>query len=453
MNKELLSNYSESALFTSAFTHAAIGMAIVDTFGQWIKVNQSLCNLVGYTESELTSLTFQDITHPDDLQEDLLQVQKLLNKESDSYQVEKRYITKHGKVVYILLSVSLICDDSGVPAFFISQIQDLTKQKTYESELLKLVSEDHLTGIGNRRYFYEQADREIKRSGRTNSPISIIMVDIDHFKRINDMHGHKSGDEVLKHIASTLKDSIRSIDVLGRVGGEEFAVLLPETNNIQAYILAERLRNRIATTKPPILELSLITASIGVATFCGDSKALDYRIQQADNALYKAKELGRNRTETLIDSQFLAMKPGTVGHSTFVNLTWDKSFESGNREIDSQHLSLLNTSNELLACMIDDIDAYQCLALLDTLIDHVKMHFESEESILRDLKFSDIEGHAKIHAQLLTKLLALRNSLPHNPHAIGDVFSFISVDIIRNHLILEDTKFFSLFKKSNFQGQ
>ncbi|KAF0233010.1 MAG: diguanylate [Desulfovibrionaceae bacterium] len=448
MNKEFLSKHSESELFTIAFNHAAIGMAIVDISGQWLKVNQSFCNLTEYTEDELTRLTFQDITHPDDLQEDLSQVKKLLNKEINSYQLEKRYITKNGKTVNIILSVSLVYDDTGAPSFFISQIQDITKLKSYESELLKLISEDHLTGIGNRRHFYEQAEREIKRSGRTNSPVSILMIDIDHFKRINDIHGHKVGDDVLKTIASTIKSSIRSIDILGRVGGEEFAALFPETNDMQAYILAERLRNRIAISTQQISQTEPTTVSIGVVTFCGDSEALDQRIQQADKALYKAKGLGRNRTETFIDSHSFALKPRFASHSDFVNLTWDKSLESGNYEIDAQHLSLLAVSNELLSCMIEGADTGQCLVLLERLVDHVKTHFESEEAILRASRFIDIERHTKIHTQLITKLLALKNSLAHNPHALGDIFSFISVDVIRNHLILEDTKFFALFNKS-----
>lgn len=449
MYKKIISNNSESELFTIAFNHAAIGMAIVDISGQWLKVNQSFCNLTEYTEEELTNLTFQDITHPDDLQEDLSQVQKLLNKEIESYQLEKRYITKTGKVVHIILSVSLVYNDAGAPSFFISQIQDITKLKSYESELLKLVSEDYLTGIGNRRYFYEQAEREIRRSGRTKLPISILMIDIDHFKRINDIHGHKVGDDVLKQIASVIKSSIRSIDILGRVGGEEFATLFPETNDTQAYILAERIRNRVATSTLQIPNRENATVSIGVATFCGDSTPLDQRIQQADKTLYRAKELGRNRTETFIDSQSIEMHSKMASHSTLVNLAWNKSFESGNSQIDTQHMSLFEASNELLSCLIECEDTSQCFASLDRLVDHVKNHFETEEAILRAAKFGDIDRHARIHTQLVTKLLAIKNSLAHNPHAIGEVFSFISVDVIRNHLVLEDTKFFALFNKSH----
>ena len=119
----------QDVLFQNAFHYAAIGMALVAPDGRWLRVNRSLCNMTGYTEAELLGMRFQDITHPEDLDLDLENVEKMLCGEVTTYQMEKRYIHKNGSLVWGLLSVSLVCDSAGAPLFFISQIQDITARK------------------------------------------------------------------------------------------------------------------------------------------------------------------------------------------------------------------------------------------------------------------------------------------------------------------------------------
>src|SRR3984893_7133248 len=129
------------SLFQSAFEFAAIGMALVSPEGKWLRVNRAICEITGYTEAELLERTFQDITHPDDLEEDLENVRKMLAGEIDTYQMEKRYYHKNGSIVWILLSVSLVRTKSGEPLFFIGQIQDITRQKKSEEQLAKAAAE------------------------------------------------------------------------------------------------------------------------------------------------------------------------------------------------------------------------------------------------------------------------------------------------------------------------
>jgi PAS domain S-box-containing protein len=123
------------SLFQNAFEHAAIGMALVAPDGKWLRVNRSVCEITGYSEAELLQRSFQDITHPDDLDLDLANVGKMLASEIDSYQMEKRYFHKNGAIVWALLSVSLVRDNDGKPRFFISQIQDITSRKESERQL------------------------------------------------------------------------------------------------------------------------------------------------------------------------------------------------------------------------------------------------------------------------------------------------------------------------------
>ena len=132
---------SPDALFQSAFEFAAIGMALVSPEGKWLRVNRSICQITGYTEKELLERTFQDITHPDDLELDLENVRKMLAGEIETYQMEKRYYRKDGEIVWVLLSVSLVRTKSRDPLFFISQIQDITRQKLSEEQLAKATAQ------------------------------------------------------------------------------------------------------------------------------------------------------------------------------------------------------------------------------------------------------------------------------------------------------------------------
>jgi PAS domain S-box-containing protein len=134
-SSDLSSPLSGDSLFQNAFEHAAIGMALVAPDGKWLRVNRSVCDITGYGENELLQRSFQDITHPDDLDLDLANVRKLLAGEIDSYQMEKRYLHKNGATVWALLSVSLVRDEDRQPRFFISQIQDITSRKESERQL------------------------------------------------------------------------------------------------------------------------------------------------------------------------------------------------------------------------------------------------------------------------------------------------------------------------------
>ena len=155
---------------------------------------------------------------------------------------------------------------------------------------------DPLTGLANRRHFFESADAELARSRRYEAPLSLLMLDIDHFKEVNDAHGHRAGDRVLQKLAQTCLEVLRNVDVVGRVGGEEFAILLPETASEGAVEVAERLRAAVEAAEV-VREEGVpirVTVSIGAATLAGNAN-LDTLMSQADDALYDAKHRGRNR--------------------------------------------------------------------------------------------------------------------------------------------------------------
>ncbi|NPA52718.1 MAG: diguanylate cyclase [Aquificae bacterium] len=171
-----------------------------------------------------------------------------------------------------------------------------TLNRFFYNQLKKQAVKDFLTGLFNRRYFEEILKWEIELSKRYNHPLSIILLDIDNFKKVNDMYGHQVGDRVLREIADVLKKNIRSSDIAARYGGEEFVILLPETDVEGAVKVAEKLRTQIQNLKPNGIE---ITASFGVTKLFGDDTVETF-IKRADTALYQAKRKGKNRVISLL---------------------------------------------------------------------------------------------------------------------------------------------------------
>lgn len=174
---------------------------------------------------------------------------------------------------------------------------DITEREVMKEQFKQQAHEDYLTGLFNRRYFMEQGQNELARAQRYDNALSMLMLDIDHFKGINDTHGHKAGDAVLQKLAQILRETLRTVDIVGRIGGEEFAILLPETGSDRAIEVAERLREKVAGTEV-VLAAGLplrFTVSIGVATLQGKDSNIDILLNQSDKALYRAKESGRNK--------------------------------------------------------------------------------------------------------------------------------------------------------------
>ena len=179
-----------------------------------------------------------------------------------------------------------------------SAVKELLEKDELAREFKRLASTDPLTGVLNRRAFMDIAEKEFLRAKRYDRPLSILMMDVDHFKRINDRHGHAMGDRVLKALADETQACIRTHDVLGRLGGEEFAILVPETGEEEPSVIAHRIRERLAGLSIPTPRGPLgVTASIGVAACSRVTSSFDEMLSIADSALYLAKDGGRNRVE------------------------------------------------------------------------------------------------------------------------------------------------------------
>ncbi len=412
-------------MFETAFSHAPIGMALLSPDGRWIKVNAAVCAIAGRTEAELLTCSYPEISHPDDRDIDLVQIELLLAGEISGYQIERRYLTPSGDVVWGLLSVTLVRDGAGTPRHFICQIEDISDrkraqrqlqraeaearaerdharaivsamgegyaltldgeikavnealcaltgfeahqlvgagmpypfwppesldeirrvharilathggchevtlmradgerfdaevttrparvqdgraigfvntirdvsvQKRHQRELERLARTDSLTQLANRHVLQEALEREAARRGNGQTQLALVLLDLDLFKQVNDGFGHPAGDAVLIEVARRLERTVRAGEVLARVGGEEFAWLLPASSADEAVAAADRARAAIAVRPFGRAGTLTMSAGVGLAPTPCDGDVL-YRL--ADRALYEAKQRGRNRT-------------------------------------------------------------------------------------------------------------------------------------------------------------
>ncbi len=222
-------------------------------------------------------------------------ISSLLREDLGQWRSQLRYHIIGMAVIILLLMGTALLAGRLLKAKNLLEVQAI--------ELEHQAKTDVLTGISNRRHFFEMAERELMRARRSEKPLALLMLDIDHFKKINDKCGHGAGDEVLKSLCLTSQGMIRNIDVFGRIGGEEFAIVLPETNLEQARTVAERLRDKLSETYIELAggERVPFTVSIGVSALNEDDNSIESLLKRADVAMYKAKRYGRNRVYSTSD--------------------------------------------------------------------------------------------------------------------------------------------------------
>jgi diguanylate cyclase (GGDEF)-like protein/PAS domain S-box-containing protein len=245
---------------------------------------------------QLNRDAWKELIHPDDLAISLETIEAQIHQ-GGQFITESRHRKADGGWLWIQCRGQVVeKDPQNKPVRVMGTHTDITVRKKAELDLLELATVDSLTGLANRRAFIEQVDREITRLRRTANHASILMIDIDHFKNINDQHGHAAGDAVLKELSELFRSRLRKSDVAGRLGGEEFSVLLPETGIEGALIVAEHLRQQVDDLDVKFENKKLkFTISIGVAEI--DAKDSDSKLvlAHADYAMYQAKQDGRNK--------------------------------------------------------------------------------------------------------------------------------------------------------------
>jgi len=264
--------------------------------GQLLFVNRKSCLLFQQSASQFLHMKAVDLyVDP----QDRLNLHNLFKSVSDIRDVEVRMKTSQGRV-FIAELAAILLDYNGAPAFLVA-LNDISQRKEMEAELFRQASTDALTGISNRRHFQNLSEQEVRRARRFSRDLTAMMIDIDLFKPINDTFGHAAGDTIIQGVVKRALESLRQSDSIGRIGGEEFAVVLPETSLSAAFDVAERLRAHIQE-KPIIAGHIAVscTVSIGVAQLSSQDSGIEELLQRADTALYAAKKGGRNRVEKAV---------------------------------------------------------------------------------------------------------------------------------------------------------
>jgi diguanylate cyclase (GGDEF)-like protein/PAS domain S-box-containing protein len=287
----------------TAFAEAPIGMAVVSPEGRFLQVNRALARISGHSEEDLLTLPHTgELTHPDDRHPDERAAAAMRAGEIRVYDVEKRYLHAAGHTVWVAVHTTLIRDEHGAPAYFLSQIEDITDRRRYQAELQHMADHDPLTGLLNRRAYEHRLEEHLARGERYGHAGAVLVLDLDNFKEVNDTLGHNAGDELIVRVASALATRLRESDTLARLGGDEFAILTPTGDRAEAEQLANSLlavvRREHAARGPGGRERP-ITASIGVAPL-EDAQEIsaEEALIDADLAMYDAKEAGRDRWET-----------------------------------------------------------------------------------------------------------------------------------------------------------
>jgi len=276
---------------------AKLGMWDWHLEAQALDFNELAARMLGYRENEVASdvKSVRALTHPEDEARLVDEMEAHLAGTRPFFETDVRMRRKSGGYVWTNIRGRVTeRDGRDKPLRVTGMLIDISRRKELEAELERLATTDELTGLFNRRYGTESLKAEVARVQRSDHPFSFILLDIDHFKRVNDRFGHDVGDKILVEVAGLLRNRLRRTDTAARWGGEEFAVILPETDCAGARAFAAELLERMDEIKPP--DGKAISASFGVVDYRNDETASEL-VKRADRLMYRAKHAGRARVE------------------------------------------------------------------------------------------------------------------------------------------------------------
>ncbi len=312
------------------------------------------------------------------------------------------------------------------------------------SRLEQLVSYDSLTGLFNRREFDRILEHELNRINRIEQPLTLILLDLDHFKAFNDLYGHVKGDDCLKEVSAAVLSLVRRTgDAAVRYGGEEFAVILPQSSPEYAETLAERIRTAILDLEiphPGNPAAPVVSISSGVLTILPPSHLTPLQtLEKVDALLYRAKHEGRNRWISALEWS------EAVSYGVFQQFTWNPAWISGVSSIDQQHRQLLSMANELIKCLQALDNSSACRDLFADILDTFKQHCDDEERILAGLHYADLAPHAVLHKGLIEHGTSiLRNWSPDYHAKKFSIVYYLILDLVVEHMEHADRAYFPL---------
>jgi diguanylate cyclase (GGDEF)-like protein/hemerythrin-like metal-binding protein len=332
-------------------------------------------------------------------------------------------------------------------------IEDISERVEMQRQMRELASYDSLTKLPNRRLALERLTQQLVRARRTKSRLALLFIDLDRFKPINDELGHEVGDWLLHAVAQRIQACLRESDTAARMGGDEFVVLVPDLQTIEAATaVGEKIRNELerdfVTPKGLVLQIS---SSIGVAIYPDHGASEEALLRLGDEAMYKAKRGGRNAVQvwsppTPADDEASGRHPG---QRINVHLRWKPAFACGHAVIDQEHEALFDLANTLLdAAELRESSPAGFEAAFDTLLTHAADHFAHEETILQAHGFANLADHAQLHRTLLDQAREVHAAAhASDVAAVDGLVRFLVSELVAGHMLGADRAFANLFSK------
>ena len=276
--------------FRVAFELAPVPMALISIAGQFLRVNRAMCSLTGYGVDELLDLNFRALSYAEDLPSELSMMGQLVAGEIDHYEIEKRNYNAYGQTSWLLKSAALVRHRGGAPSHLLVQYLDISERKMFEERMRYIAEHDTLTGLRSRRVFETDLAAQAARCKRYDEKAVLMMLDIDAFKAINDRFGHKTGDAVLIAVANGLLGRVRAGDLPARIGGDEFAVIMPHMDMAATNRIADHVRVAVenAVNQGSCVAVR-VTVSVGVAAMSSAHCDTEAVMVEADEAMYAEK--------------------------------------------------------------------------------------------------------------------------------------------------------------------
>ncbi len=403
-----------------------------DSNGNIVYISPSVERILGYSQDEMKNHSIFDyMLDPEKIQKLLIE----LLSTSDELREEIQFLSKSNCSVYMNTVFSSIKYNEAVTGV-VFMCHDVSERIYDEISVKEELYLDELTKIHNRKYIDEVFKQEIAHNDKDPQyPFSILMLDIDHFKHVNDTFGHPEGDQVLIKIADIMKNALRSNDYLARYGGEEFLIILPNTDIFIAWDVAERIRKKIAMYSFP--KVNHLTISIGLTAYIPNTtqqKTYEY----VDQALYMAKNRGRNCVA--IFSHF------NQNVLDILEVNWEKEYTCGEDKIDEQHIKLIQKINSFVKNHQEKITVSELTYLLSDINKDLMSHFTFEEYLLRKYNYPNLGEHERIHNQIIADVEHVITVCRRHKMIDSVLLYQMLLDIIIGHMETEDKKFFYLFQ-------
>lgn len=333
------------------------------------------------------------------------------------------------KGVYIMQIVSHVIWAAAILIIDNDRLMSDLKQKN--QKLADIAFKDPLTGLYTRYYLDNELDFLIDNARHREQPLSLILFDLDNFKKINDTFGHDVGDSVLRQVSDIFKGLTRKQDVLCRWGGEEILLVMPDTKMIPASIIAKKMGQTLAETIFP--KVGKVTVSGGVAEYEA-KESLNTLFKRVDEALYLAKENGRNRVVTSNKQVHLTMP--------LVQINWHAEWESGNQEIDRQRREMTEMTNRLMDVSLAGMITQETLQIVDLLLERMTDLFSCEKEKLAQIGFPGSTAHVAKHQRLATMARQLEDAYRSGEIKLSDLFDFVMNEVVLGHFLEDDVLYF-----------